>query len=162
MFMADFGAQVVKIEPPKATGRDTRVFDVEPGKKSVVVDPADEAQWLAELIAGADICIVQDAQTFRPFGLSHEVLRARNAADRPRARAVWRTTPRLGGHESQALLAAAGGVAWRQSGTDGGPIDSVYPHLLYVQGCGRRHAVAALVERERSGWQMSRSTGSRH
>ena len=136
MFMADFGAQVVKIESPLGDpGRDTPGFSMwNRGKKSVVVDPADEAQcrWLGELIAGAAICIVRDAQTFRAFGLSHEVLRTRNARLIVLELAPYgRTTPWLGGHESQALLAAAGGVAWRQSGTDGGPIDSVYPHLQW-------------------------------
>jgi len=161
MFMADFGAQVVKIESPQGDpGRDTPGFSMwNRGKKSVVVDPADEAQcrWLGELIAGADICIVRDAQTFRAFGLSHEVLRTRNARLIVLELAPYgRTTPWLGGHESQALLAAAGGVAWRQSGTDGGPIDSVYPHLLYVQGVWATVcAVAALVERERSGFGQS-------
>ncbi len=63
------------------------------------------------------------------------------------------TTPWHGGHESQALLSAAGGVAWRQSSTDGGPIDSVFPHLLYVQGLWATVCtVAALIEREKSGF----------
>ena len=55
--------------------------------------------------------------------------------------------------ESQGLLAAAAGVAWRQSSTDGGPINSVFPHLLYVQGLWATVCtVAALIEREKSGF----------
>ena len=58
--------------------------------------------------------------------------------------------------ESQALLSANGGVAWRQSSTDGGPIDSVFPHLLYVQGLWATVCTAAaLVEREKSGFGQS-------
>ena len=66
--------------------------------------------------------------------------------------------PRRGmaGTSSQGLLAAAGGVAWRQSSTDGGPIDSVFPHLLYVQGLWAAVCtVSALVEREKSGFGQS-------
>ncbi|MBP8309846.1 MAG: CoA transferase [Burkholderiaceae bacterium] len=158
MFMADFGAEVVKVEPPQGDpGRDTPGFSMwNRGKKSVIVDPADAAQcrWLGDLIAGADICIVRDGATLEAYGLSGEALRARNARLIVVELAPYgRTTPWLGGHESQALLAAAGGVAWRQSGTDGGPIDSVYPHLLYVQGVWATVCtVAALIERERSGY----------
>lgn len=157
MFLADFGAEVVKIESPHGDpGRDTPGFSMwNRGKKSVVVDSADVARcrWLGDLISGADVCIVKDSQTLRGYGLSAENLCARN----PRLILVEmppfsRSTPWLGGHESQALLAAAGGVAWRQSSTDGGPIDSVYPHLLYIQGVWATVCTAAaLVERERSG-----------
>ena len=83
MFMADFGAEVVKVEPPQGDpGRDTPGFLMwNRGKKSVIVDPADAAQcrWLDDLIAGADICIVRDAGTLEAYGLSGEALRARNA-----------------------------------------------------------------------------------
>lgn len=157
MFLADFGAEVVKVEPPRGDpGRAWPGFSMwNRGKKSAIVDPADGARcrWLGDLIAGADVCIVRDAQTLRDYGLSAEELCARN----PRLVLVEmppyaRGTPWVGGHESQALLAAAGGVAWRQSSTDGGPIDSVFPHLLYVQGAWAAVCtVAALVERERSG-----------
>lgn len=158
MFMADFGAQVVKVELPGGDpARRTPGFSMwNRGKKSVIVNPANatQCQWLGDLIAGADICIVKDADMLAQFGLSREALCARNArlilVEIP---PYARTTPWLGGHESQALLSAAGGVAWRQSSTDGGPIDSVSPHLLYVQGVWATVCtVAALVERERSGF----------
>ena len=134
------------------------------GKKSVVVDPKDAAQcrWLAELIAGADICIAGNGGTLQQFDLDGAALIKAN----PRLILVEmpsyaRTTPWLGGHELQGLLAAAAGVAWRQSSTDGGPVDSVYPHLLYVQGLWATVcAVAALVERESSGYgQAVKVTG---
>src|SRR5579859_5154723 len=158
MFMADFGAEVVKIEPP--TGDPTRNrpgFSMwNRGKKSVVVDPAnaEQCRWLGDLISGADICIIRDGQTLRDYGLSATDLVARNArlliVETP---PYGRETPWAGGHESQGLLAARGGIAWRQSSTDGGPIDSVFPHLLYVQGLWATVCtVAALIEREKSGF----------
>ena len=59
MFMADFGAEVVKIEPPSGDPtRTTPGFSMwNRGKKSVVVDPAnaEQCRWLGELISGADI-----------------------------------------------------------------------------------------------------------
>jgi crotonobetainyl-CoA:carnitine CoA-transferase CaiB-like acyl-CoA transferase len=158
MFMSDFGAEVIKIEPPGGDPtRDSPGFSMwNRGKKSVVVDPAqaEQCRWLGDLVAGADICVVRDATTLQRFNLSASDLAARNVrliiVETP---PYARTTPWLGGHESQALLAATGGVAWRQSSTDGGPIDSVFPHLLYVHGLWATVcAVSALVEREKSGF----------
>lgn len=158
MFMADFGAEVIKIEPPGGdVGREQPGFSMwNRGKKSVVVDPAGAGQcrWLGDLIAGCDICIVRDEATLARFGLSSETLMQRNArlllVKMPPYNS---TTPWIGGHESHGLLAAAGGVAWRQSSTDGGPIDSVFPHLLYVQGLWATVCtVSALIEREKSGF----------
>lgn len=158
MFMADFGAEVVKIEPPTGDpGRDTPGFSMwHRGKKSVTIDPAnaDQCKWLGDLIAGADICLVRDAKTLERYKLSAGDLMRRNArliiTELP---PYTRNTPWHGEHESQALLSALGGIAWRQSSTDGAPIDSVFPHLLYVQGLWATVCtVAALVERERSGF----------
>lgn len=158
MFMSDFGAEVIKIEPPGGDpGRDAPGFSMwNRGKKSVTVDPgnADQCRWLGDLIAGADVCLVKDADTLRRFNLASDDLTKRNArlivVELP---PYARTAPWAGGHESQALLSASGGVAWRQSSTDGGPIDSVFPHLLYVQGVWATVCtVAALIERERSGF----------
>jgi len=166
MFMADFGAEVIKIEPPEGDpGRSQPGFSMwHRGKKSVTVDPAkaDQCHWLGDLIAGADVCLVRDAATLKRFNLSASGLSARNArliiVEMP---PYSDNAPWFGEHESQGLLAAAGGVAWRQSSTDGGPIDSVYPHLLYVQGLWAMVCtVSALIEREKSGFgQTVRVTG---
>lgn len=158
MFMSDFGAEVIKIEPPGGDpGRDAPGFAMwNRGKKSVVVDPvnAEQCRWLGDLIAGADVCLVRDAATLRRFNLAGEELSKRNArliiVELP---PYGRNTPWSGEHESQAMLSAMGGIAWRQSSTDGAPIDSVFPHLLYVQGVwGTVCTVSALIERERSGF----------
>ena len=60
--------------------------------------------------------------------------------------------PWAGGGESAELLSAALGISMRQSSFADGPVDPVYPHLLYEQGLwAAACAVSALVERERSG-----------
>ena len=83
MFLADFGAEVIKIEPPGGDPtRESPGFSMwNRGKKSAVVDGADVAQcrWLGDLIAGADICIVKDEATLEQFGLTRAGLMARNA-----------------------------------------------------------------------------------
>src|SRR5260221_7308305 len=83
MFLADFGAEVIKIEPPGGDpGREQPGFSMwNRGKKSVTIDPVDAAQcrWLGDLLAGADVCIVRDDATLERFNLSAAALNARNA-----------------------------------------------------------------------------------
>jgi crotonobetainyl-CoA:carnitine CoA-transferase CaiB-like acyl-CoA transferase len=158
MFLADFGAEVIKVEPP--AGDPARL---QPGfaawnrgKKGVVADPADPARrrWLAELVAGADVCLVSDFAILARYGLDRwQLLR-----DHPRL--VLAETPPYAGEapwygaaESHSLLSAALGVAWRQSSYDGGPVEPVAQFLLQVHGAWAAVCtVAALVERERSGF----------
>ena len=158
MFLADFGAEVIKVEAP--AGDPARA---EPGfaawnrgKKGVVADPGDPARrrWLAELVAGADVCLVSDPGTLADYGLDRwQLLR-----DHPRL--VLTETPPYagdapwyGGAESHGLLQAALGVAWRQSSYDGGPVESVTRWMLQTHGVWAAVCtVAALVERERSGF----------
>ena len=158
MFLADFGAEVIKVEPPAGDpARAEPGFAVwNRGKKSVVVDPADpaRARWLRELIAGADVCLLSAEATLTDYGLDlWRLLR-----DHPRLVVVqapaWAgDTPWYGNHESHGLLAAALGVAWRQSSFDGGPVESVARFLLQVHGVWTTVCtIAALVERERSGF----------
>lgn len=158
MFLADFGAEVIKVEPPAGDpARSLPGFAAwNRGKKSVVADPADPAacRWLAELIAGADVCLVSDAGTLAGYDLD----RWRLLRDSPRlvlveTPAYAGDAPWHGGAESHGLLAASLGVAWRQSSHDGGPVESVARFLLQVHGVWATVcAVAALVERERSGF----------
>jgi crotonobetainyl-CoA:carnitine CoA-transferase CaiB-like acyl-CoA transferase len=158
MFLADFGAEVIKAEPPEGDpARSLPGFAAwNRGKKGVTADPADPARrrWLAELIAGADVCLVSDAGTLPRYGLD----RWRLLRDHPRlvlveTPAYAGEAPWHGGAESHGLLAAALGVAWRQSSHDGGPVEPVAHHLLQVHGAWAAVcAVAALVERARSGF----------
>ena len=167
MFLADFGAEVIKVEPPDGDpARSDPGFAVwNRGKKSVVADPADEGrrQWVAGLIAGADVCLVSEAGLLAAYGLTQAAL----LRDCPRlviveAPAYPGGAPWHGGHESHGLLAATLGVAWRQSSFDGGPVESVARFLLQVHGVWATVAtVAALLERERSGFgQLVRVTGA--
>jgi len=167
MFLADFGAEVVKVETPAGDpARNQPGFVVwNRGKRGAMVDPSDpeRCDWLSDLIAGADACIVSSPTTLLDYGLDPDQLIRRN----PRL-ILAQTPPYAGdapwlhGQESNGLLAAALGVAWRQSSWDGGPVESVYPHLLYVQAVWATVClVAALVERERSGFgQVVTVTGA--
>ena len=157
MLLGDFGADVVKIdspEPDPALGR--------PGyavwnrnKRSVLVDPqrTDDVQWLAMAVRGADVCILGDDVRLEDWGVDV----ARSARENEELVVVSLPAylpdhkPWEGG-ESHGLLAAAGGQATRQASTAGGPIESMSPHLLYIQGIwAATCAVSALVERTVSG-----------
>jgi crotonobetainyl-CoA:carnitine CoA-transferase CaiB-like acyl-CoA transferase len=158
MFLADFGAEVIKVEPP-----DGDLARGEPGfaawnrgKKSVIIDPSDAAlgRWLGELAAGADVVLVPSVDTLAAYGLGRRQLLGDNRrlvlAEIP---PYAGTPPWHGGHESEGLLAAALGVAWRQSSYDGGPVEQVGSPLLHIHGVwAAACVVAALVERERSGF----------
>jgi len=168
MFLADFGAEVIKVEPPAGDpARSQPGFAAwNRGKKGVVADPWDRARrrWLGELAAGADVCLVSDPGTLASYGLD----RWRLLRDHPRLVLVETPpyagdAPWHGGGESNGLLAAALGVAWRQSSHDGGPVESVAQFLLQVQAAWAAVcAVAALVERERSGFGQLVSVSGAH
>jgi len=168
MLLADFGADVVKVEPP--TGGDDRLrtgFAMwGRGKSSLVPDPRidsgrNQLQWLLDR---ADVCVASPAVAALWPGALAEQATARNP------RLVYLSIPPYldsapwaGGRESNELLSAAMGGSLRQSSYDGGPVDPVYPHLLYMQaiwaaGC----AVAALFERRRSGLGQVVTVGGVH
>jgi crotonobetainyl-CoA:carnitine CoA-transferase CaiB-like acyl-CoA transferase len=157
-FFADFGAEVIKVEPPGGDpARDEPGFAAwNRGKKSVTADPADPAgrSWLAALIEGADVCVVSSCGTLTAYGLDWwRLLRSNPALVLVETPPYAGGAPWYGGAESQGLLAAALGVAWRQSSYDGGPVESVARFLLQVHGVWATVcAVAALLERERSGF----------
>ena len=151
MHLADFGADVVKVEPP--TGDPARAmpgFVVwNRGKRGIVIDSESPAgrQRLQAFLAGADVCITNagDANDLARQYPAMVVLHMPPYA--PGA------TPWAGGEESHGLLSAFGGAARRQSSFDGGPVELVYPLALYVQGqWAAATAIAALIERERSGF----------
>lgn len=157
MFMADFGAEVIKIEQPDGDPtRNEPGFAVwNRGKKSVVVDSlnAADGRRLGKLLRGADICIVNSLSDLGTYWLDAESL----LRDNPRlillvVSPYGRSTPWAGGKESHALLSATAGVAWRQASTDGGPVEIRTSFLLCIQGTwAAACAVAALIEREASG-----------
>ncbi|MDR1999636.1 MAG: CoA transferase [Frankiaceae bacterium] len=158
MFLADFGAEVVKVETPAGDhARALAGFAMwNRGKQGVVVDPADPGRlaWLRAQIAGADVLLTNGGAQLTQFGLDPDRL----VRDHGRLVLVELPpflpgyTPWAGGHESAALLASHAGQNWRQNSVSGEPVDSVYPTVLYSHGVwGAVCTVAALVEREGSG-----------
>lgn len=167
MLLADFGADVVRVESSCAAPDRARagfaMFNR--NKRSLVLDPhSEEARTdLRTALAGADVCV------------AGPVAESVFAADIDRATREDRSliyvqmppylddTPWSGGVESNALLSAALGTSLRQSSFDGGPVDPVYPHFLYVQAVwGACAAVAALLERHASGHGQTVTVGGVH
>ena len=100
------------------------------------------------------MCVVSSEATLAAHGLDRwRLLRENPALVLVETPPYAGSAPWYGGAESQGLLAAALGVAWRQSSYDGGPVESVARFLLQVHGLWAAVcAVAALFERERSGF----------
>lgn len=155
MFLADFGATVVKIEPPGGdpTRANPGFATWNRGKRSLALDldgPAGLTR-AADLLRGADVLLhAQQADSELEQALLAQ-------AGNPRL-VVVRMPPWIdaavpwGGGESNQLLSAAMGISMRQSSWEDGPVDPVYAHLLYLQGIwGAACALSALVERESSG-----------
>jgi crotonobetainyl-CoA:carnitine CoA-transferase CaiB-like acyl-CoA transferase len=167
MLLADFGAEVVTIETAESRqARMSRPGSVmwDRGKTRVTADPAcagDSAQ-LIDLLGRADVWVTTpDAAAAWPGA-------GPAAARNPRLVHLSVTpyldeAPWAGGQESNALLSASLGGSLRQSSSDGGPIDPVYPHLLYTQAIWAACcAVAALREREESGFGQTVAVGGVH
>ncbi|HLZ29604.1 MAG TPA: CoA transferase [Chloroflexota bacterium] len=170
MLLADFGADVVKVEPPSGdparTGPGFAMWNR--NKRSVVLDQHDPANCrkLNEFLAGADVCVISrpraalagslldlDALSAAYPGLVLLHMPPYTLTDVP-----W-----AGGEESHPLLSAIAGSARRQTSFDGGPVDLVYPIPLYVQGIwGAAAGVAALIERHRSGCGQIVGVGGVH
>jgi crotonobetainyl-CoA:carnitine CoA-transferase CaiB-like acyl-CoA transferase len=158
MLLADFGAEVVKLElPGGGSERALPGFAVwNRNKESLVLDLGDPGAQarLHPLVAGADICVVNSAAAAWPVTESDLELATGNrgliVVDVPPTSG---TVPWVGGHESAELLIAHSGLALRQYSFDGGPIDPVAPYVLYMQGIwAAATATAALLERARSGF----------
>src|SRR3984885_6594410 len=158
--LADFGAEVVHVEPPGGSPlRDLASFPmIGRGKKSIVLDlhDADDAALARTLALGADVLI----ETFRPgvmerLGLGYEDLSGAN----PRlvygsVTGFGRTGPYADVKGYEALVMARVGALWASQAmvTREGPAHVSMPYCSYgasqqlLTGIG-----AALHERERSG-----------
>ncbi|WP_426323265.1 CoA transferase [Microbacterium sp. E-13] len=157
MFLADFGADVIRVDgpapDPQATNPGYAVWHR--NKRSVLVDPARHAdlEWLAASVAGADVVVLGHGSDLSDWGSA--VARA----GRENCHLITVRLPAYldghslwGGGESSLLLAAAGGQAMRQASVSGGAIASMSPHLSYIHGLWAvTCTVAALVERTVSG-----------
>ena len=154
MLLADYGAEVVKVEPP--SGDPARAL---PGfavwnrnKRSIVVDAGtnDGQQRIAGLLAAADVCIFADRSALGSL-LDEATASNPGLVQLHMPPYLPDGAPWAGGAESHVLLTGFGGASCRQASFDGGPIYLVYPVVFYEQGVwAAACAVAALVERLKS------------
>jgi crotonobetainyl-CoA:carnitine CoA-transferase CaiB-like acyl-CoA transferase len=158
MFLGDFEAEVVKVEPPGGEcGRDHPGYHAFNRNKQVVTLDLDSAAGLAtarELIAGADVALFSEPPgRLEALGLDAATLRARQ----PGLIHAWMPPYGVAGAWSQlpphhSLLSALSGVAFRQGAYGDQPIHLVLPLIWYGQGVLGASAIgAALLERQRSG-----------
>ena len=169
MYLADFGADVVKVEPPRGEpGRADAGFAMwNRNKRGIVIDDAkaSDRERLLGLLRGADVCIFSETlASLQRRGLDPETLQAENG------RLVYlhmppftESAPWAGEQESAAMIEAATGVAREQYGFEDVPIDGLYPHVLYAQAMwGATAATSALIEREASGAGQTVTVGGLH
>jgi crotonobetainyl-CoA:carnitine CoA-transferase CaiB-like acyl-CoA transferase len=169
MFLADFGADVIKVEPPGGDpGRSGPGFPMwNRNKRGMVLDdgtPAGAAR-LAGLLAGADVCISggDDGSDLPATAAPEPACAASPALVYLRVPPYLDTVPWPGGRESAALLHAYCGLALRQNSFTGSPIDPAFAYVLYAQAVWAGAAVmAALLERERSGHGQIVTVGGVH
>lgn len=151
MLLADYGAEVVKIEPPSGTafraGRLGITWDR--GKRSVVADPGSEADrvLVRQLARAADVVLGgQDAGGFAEHGLDYDQLAAENPAMvycRLAALGPREEGPQCEGHD---LLAIARlGVPTLMPGHREGPIMPGSPTLAYSTGMMAAIAILAAI-----------------
>src|ERR1039457_2913391 len=154
MLLADFGADLVKVEPPSGDpGRSRPGFAMwNRNKRSLTIDAQATPHRLLDLLAVADVCVSGGG----PGGLADPA--DAEAACKANPGLVYLKvppflgeTPWAGGAESAGLLWALVGMALRQSSFDGGPIDPAFPYVLYLQGAwAAAAAIAALIEPQAS------------
>jgi crotonobetainyl-CoA:carnitine CoA-transferase CaiB-like acyl-CoA transferase len=153
MLMADFGADVIRLEGMGPRQRDPGFVMWHRNKRLLGPCPPGESELgrLDRLLASADVCIVGPGRKDIESGLAaltdtypHVVFLVMPP--------YHGETPWPGQAASSELIAATMGLAMRQSSNDDGPIHSVYPHISYVHGAwAATCAAAALAEREKSG-----------
>jgi len=158
MFMADHGAEVVKIEAPGGDPyRSAPGFQVlNRGKRSVVLDITNEAdaRRVLGLIGSADIFVTDlDQYRIRQFGLSYPAARAMRPDLLYLSLAPYgEQGPLVGRPWSPALVAAAGGVMDGQASYGGQPVMPVIPAASYGTGVlAAATLAAALYARVRTG-----------
>lgn len=148
MCLADFGAEVVRVEDSATTKPMVHEALWHRNKAILNLDirSASGREQRECLLAGADVAVVTGRPSTELRAEHHPRLITLSMPSAPRG-APW---PVDG--DSPEFLAAVSGVARRQSSHNGGPIESVFPHLLYEHGLwAAAVAVAALLERCSSG-----------
>lgn len=158
MYLADFGAEVLKVERPGGDpARKDPGFSVwNRNKVSVVLDleSTKDCERLNALLRGAQLCVFSATLTqLKEIGYDPESIAAINPGcvylHMPSftESGPWCEVP-----ESAELVSALTGVSSSQYSFDGGPVDPVIPHVLYGQAIwGAAAATAALCESQHSG-----------
>jgi crotonobetainyl-CoA:carnitine CoA-transferase CaiB-like acyl-CoA transferase len=150
MWLGDFGAQVIRVEPPDGgPGRHPLAGAPMWDRNKTVMRAGLGSDKVTALVRGADIVVTSSEPAAAALDLASGV--------RP-GQLVHLSMPSFGGRDdvdgltADAMTGAATGLARRQSSFGGGPVEAVYPHLSYIQGgWGATCAIAALLEREKSG-----------
>src|SRR5579859_4475820 len=157
MLLADFGAEVIKVEPPEGD----RLQDApgyltwNRGKARAVLDVAAEGlEGLEDLIAGADVAVFDHAPgRLEALGLDARTLTGRH----PRLIHLWVPPFGVSGPwsslpEHHGMLAGLTGTAFRQGSYADQPIWYVMPMVLQGQAMmAASAAAAALKDRFRTG-----------
>ena len=158
MLLADLGADVLKVEPPRGDRlRGAPAFHVlNRSKAGVSLDLANvaERERLRPLLAAADVVIVGGAvQRHADRGLDTATLEALNErliivhVPAYGSRGPLRATP-----ENETLLAAMSGILQQQWGYQDRPTALTIPLVGYAQGIMTANAIAAaLLAREATG-----------
>ncbi len=159
MLLGDFGAEVVKVEPPEGDR-----LRSEPGylafnrNKQVLTLDLESSEGMAcarSLVAGADVALFDFAPSrMSALDLTARALRANNPA------LVHAWMPPYGTHgtwselpPSHGLLAALTGNAFHQGAFSDVPVHLVLPVLWHAQAVLGATAIgAALFERRSTGW----------
>ncbi len=158
MMLADFGAEVIKVEPPGGDRIAARpgYLTWNRGKSRTVLDLSSDADLasVADLVAAADVAVFDHAPGhLESLGLDAATLTARN----PRLIHLWVPPYGVSGPwshlpEHHAMLAGLTGTAFRQGSYAHQPIWHIMPMLHHGQAVMAAAAVgAALKDRHRTG-----------
>ncbi|OYU70307.1 MAG: hypothetical protein CFE28_10090 [Alphaproteobacteria bacterium PA2] len=158
MFLGDFGAGVVKVEPPGGDHSASRPgYETFARNKQVLtldLSVADDLAKAEALIAQADVVVFDHAPgKLEALGLDSATLCARH----PRLIHAWMPPYGIRGKWSQLpprqnLITALTGMSFRQGAYKDTPVHLVLPLVWYAQAMMGANAIgAALLERSRSG-----------
>jgi crotonobetainyl-CoA:carnitine CoA-transferase CaiB-like acyl-CoA transferase len=167
MWFSDFGADVVKVEPPEGdwVRRFPGFITWNRGKRSIVADSSVDAdrERVLTLARAADL-IIGDTLVLDSYGIDTAEFRA----SAPQAVVLHidpyeGEPPWSGNREMSELVMAISGLAVQQSSTQGTPVHMVAPMLSVLHGIwAATCATAALIERERSGHGQSIAVNGMH
>lgn len=169
MLLADFGADVIKIESPDGDpargGAGFPAWNRNKRGITIDLDNVHGRERLRALLEDADVCLFnRPFAELEPLGFDPASLHVVNPS------LVYLHLPPFANEgpggalpESAELLSAACGVSLSQYSFDDVPVDPVIPHVLYGQAIWAAAAAsAALFERNRSGFGQTVTVGGLH